>query len=244
MHDVNTGSHGNENNRRRVQRSVSGTSSIHADDSRWALLIQSCLQCGGKPGSRVRAPDVGGRAGLCGRIKMIDGGTFGLACGIVAGPVHRLQEPRRHHGRRGCRGASDHQNNANSIRSRCDRVSIRTTRRFPFDLWPLFGDTDIGLGSFFRQLDDASSTPDRFTLSQQLQQPSPAHRRCHSYFIAYQSFDNARCLRLDFRSSSVSYCPVRMSVCLCDHPRWEGAWEEVSMTSIGFVSLKRVVITH
>ena len=69
---------------------------------------------------------------------------------LVRSPVHRLQEPCTTspvHGRAPLpRRDNDHQNNANFIRSRCDRVSIRTTRRFPFDLWPLSGDKNTGVG--------------------------------------------------------------------------------------------------
>ena len=82
-------------------------------DSRWAVLVRSCLQYGGgKAGhcgrvrarrASVRARGLPGRAGLLRRIKMIDGRTFGLAsAGIVvavARPSSSRAAGRRHHGR-------------------------------------------------------------------------------------------------------------------------------------------------
>jgi len=251
MHGVNSGSHDNENNCRRVQtqRRVSVTSwytRTTADGRRSFSLVYNT---GVNPAAVLG--HVVSRAGgsVMWRIKMIDGGTFGLAGGIVAGrrssSLRAWTSPRPSRlPRRANRvlADNDHQNNANFIRSRCDRVSTGKTRCFPFDLWPLLRDTDIhrfGVGQLLKAAGcrvqfgvaaaAAAMTPSA---------SSPACCCCHSYFIAY---DNARCPRLEFRSPPGSYCTHLVLFMRCR----EGGMgrEEVSMTGIGFISLKRAVIT-
>ena len=207
MHDVNIGSHGNENNCRRVQRRFWRTWRYTRTTADGRYSFSLVYNTGVNPAAMLgHVVSRGGRVLWC--IKMIDGGTFGLASGIVAG--RRSSSSRARTSSRLPRRAnhdSDHQNNANFFRSRCDRVSMRATRRFSFDLWPLFGDTDIGLVQLL-QADGYTFS----SVSQQLQQPFSLALPMRSTAVVIATWSREHCLsppRFVLSTSRFVYATVR-----------------------------------